>query len=54
MQPRCADQQRDLFEVDDPPVQLCDQHKQRLVRTGADDAARDSISEEVGDQEDQF
>jgi hypothetical protein len=31
MQPRRADQQRDLFELNDPPIQLCDQHKQRLV-----------------------
>jgi hypothetical protein len=31
MRPRCADQQRDLFELTDPPIQLCDQHKRRLL-----------------------
>jgi hypothetical protein len=26
-----AEQQRDLFEVNDPPITLCEQHKHRLL-----------------------
>lgn len=31
MWPRCADQQRDLFERNDPPIRLCEQQKRRLL-----------------------
>jgi hypothetical protein len=57
MQPRRADQQRDLFEANDPPIQLCDQHKQRLVllvQVMLLEILTPTISEEVGDDEDQL
>ena len=57
MQPRRADQQRDLFEANDPPFQLCDQHKQRLVllvQVMLLEILTPTISEEVGDDEDQL
>jgi len=57
MQPRCTDQQRDLFEANDPPIQLCDQHKQRLmllVQAMLLEILTPTISEEVGDDEDQL
>ena len=57
MQPRRADQQRDLFDANDPPIQLCDQHKQRLVllvRTLLLEILMPTISGEVGDDEDQL
>ena len=28
---RYADQQRDLFELNDPPIRLCEQQKRRLL-----------------------
>jgi hypothetical protein len=31
MKGKRADHQRDLFETNDPPIQLCDQHKHRLL-----------------------
>ena len=57
MQPRCTDQQRDLFEANDPPIQLCDQHKQRLmllVQAMLLEILTPTISEEVGDDENQL
>ena len=57
MQPRRADQQRDLFEANDPPIQLCDQHKQRLVllvQVMLLEILTPAMSEEVGDDEDQL
>ena len=57
MQPRCADQQGDLFEANDPPVQLCDQHKQRLVllvQVMLLEILAPTTSKEVGDDEDQL
>jgi hypothetical protein len=57
MQPRHAGQQRDLFESNDPPVQLCDQHKQRLVplvQAMLLEILAPTISKEVGDDEDQL
>ena len=57
MQARRADQQRDLFEANDPPVQLCDQHKQRLVllvQVMLLEILMPTISGEVGDDEDQL
>jgi len=57
MQARRADQQRDLFEANDPPIQLCDQNKQRLVllvRTLLLEILMPTISGEVGDDEDQL
>jgi hypothetical protein len=57
MQPRCADQQKDLFEANDPPVQLCEQHKQRLVllvQVMLLEILAPTISKGVGDDEDQL
>ena len=57
MQPRCAGQQRDLFELNDPPVQLGDQHKQRLVplvQAMLLEILAPTTSKEVGDDEDQL
>jgi hypothetical protein len=57
MQSRCADQQRDLFEANDPPIQLCDQHKQPLmllVQAMLLEILTPTISEEVGDDEDRL
>ncbi len=57
MQPGHAGQQRDLFELNDPPVQLCDQHKQRLVplvQAMLLAILAPTTSKEVGDDEDQL
>ena len=57
MQPRHACQQRDLFELNDPPVQLCDQHKQRLVplvQAMLLEILTPTASKEVGNDEDQL
>jgi hypothetical protein len=54
MQRNCAYHQRDLFETNDPPIQLCDQHKQRLmllVQAMLLEVLAPTISEEVGDDE---
>ena len=57
MQRKRADHQRDLFEANDPPIRLCDQHKQRLmllVQAMLLEILTPTISEEVGDDEDQL
>ena len=57
MQPRRTDKQRDLFESSDPPIQLCDQHKQRLVplvQSMLLEILTPTASKEVGDDEGQL
>jgi hypothetical protein len=57
MQARCADQQRDLFDVNDPPIQLRDPHKQRLlplVQAMLLEILTPTTSKEVGDDEGQL
>jgi hypothetical protein len=57
MQARRADQQRDLFELNDPPIQLCDQHRQRLVplvQAMLLEILTPMISKGVGDDEGQL
>ena len=54
MQPRRASQQRDLFELNDPPIQVCDQQKQRLVplvQAMLLEILTPPTSKEVGDDE---
>jgi hypothetical protein len=55
MPPRHAGHQRDLFELNDPAVQLCDQHQQRLVplvQAMLLEILAPTTSKEVGDDED--
>ena len=57
MQPRRADQQRDLFDANDPPIELCDLYKQRLVllvQAMLLEILTPTIREEVGDDEGQL
>lgn len=54
VQPKCSDQQRDLFELNDPPVQLCVQIKQQLVplvQAMLLEILTPPTSKEVGDDE---
>jgi hypothetical protein len=54
MQRKRADHQRDLFEANDPPIRLCDQHKPRLmllVQAMLLEVLTPPISEEFGDDE---
>ena len=54
MQRKRAAHQRDQFEANDPPIRLCDQHKQRLmllVQAMLLEVLTPPISEEVGDDE---
>lgn len=56
MKSRRADQQRDLFEANDPPIQLCDQHRHRLlplVQAMLLEILTPTTSKEVGDDEGQ-
>jgi hypothetical protein len=56
MKPKRANQQRDLFEVNDPPVQLCDQHRRRLLplmQVMLLEILAPTASKEVDDDEDQ-
>jgi hypothetical protein len=56
-QPWRADQQRNLFELDDPPIRLCDQHKQRLmplVQALLLETLAPPTSKEVGNDEGQL
>jgi hypothetical protein len=53
-QPRHVDRQRDLFELDDPPIQLCGQRKQwlvPLVQAMLLEILTPPTSKEVGDDE---
>jgi hypothetical protein len=57
MRPRCATQQRDLFDVNDPPIQLRDPHKQRLlplVQAMLLEILTPTTSKEVGNDEGQL
>jgi len=54
VQPKCADRQRDLFGLNDPPVQLCVQIKQQLVplvQAMLLEILTPTTSKEVGDDE---
>ena len=56
MKPKRAGQLRDLFEVNDPPIQLCDQHRRRLLplmQAMLLEILAPTASKEVGDDEDQ-
>lgn len=57
MRPRSADGQRDLFDVNDPSIQLRDPHKQRLlplVQAMLLEIVTPKMSKEVGDDEGQL
>ena len=57
MQRKRADHQRDLFEANDPPIRLCDQHKQRvmqLVQAMLLEILPTTTSKEVGGDEGQL
>jgi hypothetical protein len=57
MRARHADRQRDLFELNNPPIQLCDQYKQRLVplvQAMLLEILVPTISKEVGDDKGQL